>query len=38
MASLAAIEGAVIALAGRDGEDEEVAERIVRGLLGVSYE
>jgi AcrR family transcriptional regulator len=34
-ASLSAIEGAVIALAGRVGDDEEVAERIVRGLLGV---
>jgi hypothetical protein len=34
MASLAAIEGAVIALAGQAGEDEDVAERIVRGLLG----
>jgi AcrR family transcriptional regulator len=36
MASLSAIEGAVIALAGRSGEDEEVAERVARGLLGVS--
>ena len=35
LASLRAIEGAVIALAGNAGEDEEVAERIVRGLLGV---
>jgi hypothetical protein len=38
MTTLAAVEGAVIALAGQAGEDEEVAERIVRGLLGVSYE
>jgi AcrR family transcriptional regulator len=36
MASLSAIEGAVIALAGRSGDDEEVAERVARGLLGVS--
>ncbi len=35
MASLAAIEGAVIALAGHPGEDEAAAERIVRGLLGI---
>ena len=34
-AALAAIEGAVIALAGRPGDDEEIAERVVRGLLGV---
>ena len=36
MASLSAIEGAVIALAGRSGDDEEVAERVARGLLGVA--
>ena len=36
MAFLAAIEGAVIALAGRPSEDEEIAERVVRGLLGVA--
>ena len=35
-AALAAIEGAVIALAGRPGDDEEIAERVVRGLLGVA--
>ena len=35
MASLSAIEGAVIALAGNPGDDEEVAERVARGLLGV---
>jgi AcrR family transcriptional regulator len=35
MASLGAIEGAVIALAGHPGDDEEVAERVARGLLGV---
>ena len=35
MASLAAIEGAVIALAGHPGADEAAAERIVRGLLGI---
>jgi hypothetical protein len=35
MASLSAIEGAVIALAGHPGDDEEVAERVARGLLGV---
>jgi len=34
-ASLTAIEGAVIALAGHPGDDEEVAERVARGLLGV---
>jgi hypothetical protein len=34
-AALAAIEGAVIALAGHPADDEEAAERIVRGLLGV---
>ena len=34
-AALAAIEGAVIVLAGHPGDDEEAAERIVRGLLGV---
>jgi AcrR family transcriptional regulator len=34
-ASLAAIEGAVIGLAGRTLDDEEVAERVARGLLGV---
>lgn len=33
---LAAVEGAVIALAGRPDEDEEVAERIARGLVGVA--
>jgi len=38
LAFVGGLEGAVIALAGRDGEDEEVAERIVRGLFGVSYE
>jgi hypothetical protein len=35
-ASLSAIEGAVIALAGNPRDDEEVAERVARGLLGVS--
>ena len=35
-ASLSAIEGAVIALAGSPGDDEEVAERGARGLLGVA--
>jgi AcrR family transcriptional regulator len=35
-ASLSAIEGAVIALAGNPREDEEVAERVARGLLGVA--
>jgi AcrR family transcriptional regulator len=34
-ASLAAIEGAVIALAGRPEHDEEVAERVARGLIAV---
>jgi AcrR family transcriptional regulator len=34
-ASLSAIEGAVIALAGNPRDDEEVAERVARGLLGV---
>jgi len=33
-ASLSAIEGAVIALAGNPRDDEEVAERVARGLLG----
>jgi hypothetical protein len=32
-ASLAAIEGAVIALAGRTGDDEEIARRVALGLL-----
>jgi AcrR family transcriptional regulator len=35
-ASLSAIEGAVIALAGNPRDDEEVAVRVARGLLGVS--
>jgi AcrR family transcriptional regulator len=35
-ASLSAIEGAVIALAGNPRDDEEVAERVARGLLGVA--
>jgi AcrR family transcriptional regulator len=35
-AALSAIEGAVIALAGNPRDDEEVAERVARGLLGVS--
>jgi AcrR family transcriptional regulator len=35
-ASLSAIEGAVIALAGNARDDEEVAERVARGLLGVT--
>ena len=35
-ASLSAIEGAVIALAGNPRDDEEVADRVARGLLGVS--
>lgn len=35
-ASLSAIEGAVIALAGNPRDDKEVAERVARGLLGVS--
>ena len=34
-ATLAAIEGAVIALAGRVRDDEEVAERVARGLIAV---
>jgi AcrR family transcriptional regulator len=34
-ATLAAIEGAVIALAGHAEHDEEVAERVVRGLVAV---
>jgi AcrR family transcriptional regulator len=32
-ALLAAIEGAVIAMAGRPGEDEEIAQRVALGLL-----
>ena len=36
MATLAAVEGAVIALAGHPADDEEVAERIALGLLGVA--
>ncbi len=32
-AAVAAVESAVIALAGRTGDDEEIAERLVRGLL-----
>lgn len=35
-ASLAAIEGVVIALAGRVGEDEEIAQRVALGLLGAA--
>ena len=35
-ATLSAIEGAVIALAGNERDDEEVAERVARGLIGVS--
>jgi hypothetical protein len=35
-ASLAAIEGAVIALAGRIGEDEEIAQRVALGLISAS--
>ncbi len=34
-ATLSAIEGAVIALAGNEQDDEEVAERVARGLVGV---
>jgi AcrR family transcriptional regulator len=34
-ASLSAVEGAVIALAGNPRDDEEVAERVASGLLGV---
>jgi AcrR family transcriptional regulator len=34
-AALSAIEGAVIALAGHAPDDEEVAARVARGLLGV---
>jgi AcrR family transcriptional regulator len=34
-ATLAAIEGAVIALAGHTEDDEEVAERVARGLIAV---
>lgn len=34
-AALGAIEGAVIAMAGRPGEDETVAERVARGVLGL---
>ena len=33
--TLGAIEGAVIALAGYETEDEEIAERVARGLVGV---
>jgi AcrR family transcriptional regulator len=33
-AYLAAVESAVIALAGRPGDDEEVARRVARGLIG----
>jgi AcrR family transcriptional regulator len=32
-ASMAAIEGVVIALAGRVGDDEQIAQRVARGLL-----
>ena len=32
-AVLAAVEGAVIALAGREGDDEEIAQRVALGLL-----
>ncbi len=35
-ASLSAIEGALSALAGNPSDDEEVAERVARGLLGVA--
>lgn len=35
-AALSAIEGAVIALAGRPGDDEEVAQRLALGLLGAA--
>ncbi|HEX5780687.1 MAG TPA: TetR/AcrR family transcriptional regulator [Solirubrobacteraceae bacterium] len=35
-AVLAAIEGATIGLAGRTQDDEEVAERVVRGLIAVA--
>jgi AcrR family transcriptional regulator len=34
-AAMAAIEGAVIALAGRAGDDEEVARRVALGLISV---
>jgi hypothetical protein len=32
-ASMAAIEGVVIALAGRVGDDEQIAQRVALGLL-----
>lgn len=32
-AGVAAVEAAVIALAGRPGEDRQIAERVIRGLL-----
>jgi AcrR family transcriptional regulator len=35
-ASIGAIEGAVIALAGRVGDDEAVARRVAMGLIGTS--
>jgi AcrR family transcriptional regulator len=35
-AYLAAVEGAVIALAGRVGDDEEVARRVALGVIGAS--
>lgn len=35
-AVLAAIEGATIGLAGRTQDDEEIAERVVRGLIAVA--
>jgi hypothetical protein len=30
---MSAIEGVVIALAGRRGDDEELAQRVARGVL-----
>lgn len=37
-ATMSAIEAAVIASAGRPGHDEEIARRVVLGLLGVMHE
>ena len=37
-ATLAAVEGALIGLAGRTADDEEVAERVALGLLGARAE
>ena len=35
-ACLAAVEGAVIALAGRPGDDEEIAQRVALGVIGAA--